>query len=426
MRRRPAAIVALALLAAACSSGDDTATTTTTTPDSITTESALPGAPVTTEAPVVGTLANVALATDEIAELDEPIALAARPSSLNLYIAEKRGTVRVVKVTRTEATTAAAAKLTYELQTTPILDISDEVINDAEQGLLGLTFSTDGRQLYVDYTAEPDGRTVVAEYDLGDRESIDTDSRREILSVAQPYPNHNGGQLVFGPDGYLYVGLGDGGSGGDPEGRGQNPHDLLGSILRIDPDVGSEDGPAYVIPAGNPFADGVDGLPETWIYGVRNPWRFTFDRTTGDLWIGDVGQGEWEEVNHLPSAGGFDAGRGANLGWDEMEGTHRFEGGENPDGAILPVYEYSHADGACSITGGYVYRGEAIPSLAGGYLFADYCLAGIRALQMDGATVIDQRTFPLPTDQVISFGQDGDGELFVLLQGGQVLKLIPG
>ena len=434
MTRRFAVLVALTLLAAACSSSDDTFTTTTTTPSSATTASTLPGATVTTEAPVVGTLANVALAAEEIAVLEEPIALAARPSSPNLYIAEKEGTVRVVKVTRTEATPTEDAELTYELQTTPILDISDDVINDAEQGLLGLAFSTDGRQLYVDYTAEPDGRTVVAEYQLGDRDSIDTDSRREILTVAQPYANHNGGQIVFGPDGYLYVGLGDGGSGGDPEGHGQNTDDLLGSILRVDPNVGAdvgadveaEDGPAYLIPAGNPFADGVDGLPETWIYGVRNPWRFTFDRATGDLWVADVGQGEWEEVNYLPSAAGFDAGRGANLGWNQMEGTHSFEGGENPAGAILPVYEYSHADGGCSITGGYVYRGDAIPSLAGGYLFADYCVAGIRAIQANGGVVIDQRTFPLPTDRVISFGQDGDGELFALLEGGQVLKLIPG
>ncbi len=421
--RITALAAALLLLTAACSTSNDTSTTTTAP---TATASTVPGATDTTETPVVGTLANVALATEKIAEVDEPTALAARPSSPNLYIAEKHGEVRVIKVTRTEATTTAPAKLTYELQTTSLLDISDVVINENERGLLGLAFSTDGRHMYVNYSAVPDGRTVVAEYEIADRERIDPDSRREILAVAQPFPNHNGGQLVFGPDGFLYVGLGDGGSGGDPEGNGQNTDELLGSILRIDPDVGAEDGPAYIIPVGNPFADGVGGRPETWLYGVRNPWRFTFDRMNGDLWIGDVGQGEWEEVDHLPSVGGFDAGRGANLGWDQMEGTHSFEGGKNPDGAILPVYEYSHADGGCSITGGYVYRGKAISSLAGGYLFADYCVAGIRAIQVNGNQVIDQRTFPVAPDQVISFGQDGDGELFVLVQGGSVLKLIPG
>jgi len=422
-RRRVSALtLAVGLLVTACSGTSGEAGPTATTSPSPTTT----GDTATTIAPVAGTLDAVALGTQEIAAVDEPTALAARPSSRNLYIAEKGGTVRVVKVTRTEATASSAAKLTYQLQTTPILDLSDELINEGERGLLGLAFSTDGRKLYVDYTAQPDGHTVVAEYELGDRDSIDPQSRRELLAVPQPYANHNGGQLVFGPDGYLYVGLGDGGSGGDPDGRAQDPTELLGSILRIDPEGGSADGPAYAIPAGNPFADGVKGRPEVWIYGVRNPWRFTFDRTSGDLWIGDVGQGDWEEVDHLPAVGGFDAGRGANLGWNEMEGTHPYDGGENPDGAVLPVHDYSHADGSCSVTGGYVYRGEAIAALAGSYLFADYCLAGVRGLQVDGGAVIDQRTFDLPTPQVTSFGEDGDGELFVLLQGGQVLKIVAG
>ncbi len=400
-------------------------------------------------------LSAVGLSAETIAEVDQPTALAARPSSPNLYIAEKDGTVRVVKVTTKTTTTTTdnstststststtttrpATKttdgITYELQTTPILDISDDVINEGERGLLGITFSTDGRRLYVNYTAEPDGRIVVAEYSLGDGDAVDIDSRREIFTVAQPYPNHNGGQVVFGPDGYLYIGLGDGGALGDPDQQGQNPKTLLGTIVRIDPEVarpdasdtgGDADEPAYVIPPGNPFADGQGGQPAVWAYGLRNPWRFSFDRANGDLWIGDVGESAWEEVDYLPSVGGFDAGRGANLGWSEMEGTRSFNGGQPPPGAIPPVYEYAHAEGGCSIIGGYVYRGKTIAALEGAYLFADYCAAGVRAIRVKDATVIDQRTFPVAGENITSFGQDRDGELFVLLDGGAVVKLVP-
>ncbi|MGH9273366.1 MAG: PQQ-dependent sugar dehydrogenase [Acidimicrobiales bacterium] len=407
--------LAAALVVAACSGIGDTAdpaTTTTATP-------AGSGDATTSTVPLAeGTLGEVELATQEIAELDAPIAMAARPSSADLYIAEKRGTVRLVKVTTSQGSTTPR----YQLQNTPVLDLSDEVIDQGEQGLLGLTFSSDGRDLYVDFTAQPDGRTVVLEYALGDRTTVDLDSRRGLLEVEQPAANHNGGNLVLGPDGYLYVGLGDGGGAGDPDGNGQDTDALLGKILRIDPQGGTEDDP-YAIPAGNPFVGGEDGAPEVWLYGVRNPWRFSFDTLTGDLWIGDVGQGEWEEIDRLPSTGGFDAGRGANLGWDRMEGSHEFEG-DNPAGAVLPIHEYSHDDG-CSITGGFVYRGSDIPELAGAYLYADFCTADVRAIQVDGDTVIDERSWDLSADQVQSFGQDDDGELFVLLASGPVLKLVP-
>lgn len=366
------------------------------------------------------TLDAVALDTVEVAELEEPIALAARPGSPDLYIAEKSGRVRLIKVLTNEAT----EKITYQVQSTPLLDITDDVINGGERGLLGMTFSTDGRKLYLNYTREPDGHTVVVEYELGDRTVVDEDSRREILLVEQPYANHNGGQVVVGPDGYLYVGLGDGGSGGDPHGHGQDTSTLLGSILRIDPEGAYDGGPAYAIPPGNPLVGGEDDAPETWLYGVRNPWRFTFDSATGDLWVADVGQNQYEEINRLPSVSGFDAGRGANLGWNEMEGLHPFGGGENPADGVLPVYEYRHGVD-CSVTGGYVYRGGDIPELAGAYLFADYCAAGIRALQVDGQTVIDERTFDLPVEEIYSFGQGDDDELYLLLASGPVLKLVP-
>ena len=383
-----------------------------------TTPTTAPAVATTTAAPASGTLGTVELATVEVGELDEPTALAPRPGSPDLYIAEKGGRVRLIKTTTNPTTDA----VTYQVQRTPLLDLSDDVINEGERGLLGMAFSSDGRKLYLDYTRQPDGHTIVVEYQLGDRDSIDRASRRELLTVEQPFANHNGGQLVIGPDGFLYVGLGDGGSGGDPGGNGQNPKTLLGSILRIDPEAGGADGRAYGIPSGNPFADGEQGAPETWLYGVRNPWRFTFDSVTGDLWVADVGQDEFEEVDRLPASGGFDAGKGANLGWSEMEATHPFEGGENPAGAVLPIFEYGR-DAGCSITGGYVYRGDDIPALTGAYLYADFCSRGVRGLQLAGETVIDARTWDLPVEQVQSFGQGDDGELFVLLASGPVLRL---
>ncbi len=416
IRRRAVAIgLAAALLAAACSGDGGDSATTTTVP------AADPGAGegTTSTVPLAeGTLGEVDLTTEEIAVLDSPVAFAARPSSRDLYIAEKRGTVRLVKVT----TAPGSTRPRYQLQTTPVLDLTDEVIDQGEQGLLGLTFSSDGRELYVNFTAQPDGRTVVLEYTLGDRTTVDPSSGRELLEVDQPAANHNGGHLVLGPDGYLYVGLGDGGGSGDPDGNGQDTDALLGKILRIDPEPGTDDDP-YAIPAGNPFADGEEGAPEVWLYGVRNPWRFSFDTLTGDLWVADVGQNEWEEISILRSNAGFDAGRGANLGWDRMEGIHEFEG-ENPPGAVLPIHEYSHDDG-CSVTGGFVYRGDDLPELRGAYLFADYCAPDLRAIQIDIGAVIDERSWDLGLDQVQSFGQDEDGELFVLLASGPLLKLVP-
>ena len=417
MRRIFASVTAAGLLLVACSDDEPEAEPTTTT----TTTAPSTSGSSTTEVPATPALDAIGLTTEEVGVLDEPIALAARPGSPDLYIAEKGGRVRLIKATTDEGFGDEEDEVTYQVQTTPLLDISDEVINEGERGLLGMTFSSDGRKLYLDFTREPDGATVVLEYELGDRPTIDEDSRRELLLVEQPFSNHNGGQLVTGPDGFLYVSLGDGGSGGDPQGTGQDPTDLLGSILRIDPEANVEGGPAYGIPPGNPFADGEEGHGEVWLYGVRNPWRFTFDAATGDLWVADVGQDAYEEINRLPSTAGFDAGKGDNLGWSEMEATHSFDG-DNPPGAVLPIFEYGREAG-CSVTGGYVYRGEEIPGLAGVYLYADYCSAGIRGLQMDGDAVIDDRTWDLPVEQVQSFGQGDDGELYVLLASGPVLKI---
>lgn len=421
MRPRGAVAVALAvLLAGACSGDGDGAPPTTSTTTS-TTEA--PGETTTTAPPPEGgTLDQVDLVVEQVAALERPTTMAARPSSTDLYVGEKNGRIRVIDVT--EATSSRSAR--YQLLDTPILDLSDEVTDQGtEQGLLGLAFSTDGRKLYVSFTAAPDGASVLLEYQLGDRSSVDMASRRELLRVEQPYQNHNGGHLVMGADGYLYVGLGDGGSGGDPHGNGQDPTTLLGSILRIDPEGGAESGPPYAIPPGNPFAEGAEAAPETWLFGVRNPWRFSFDRATGDLWVADVGQDDREEINRLPATGGFDAGRGANLGWNEMEGSAPYDGGENPEGAVLPIHEYTHEEGGCSVTGGYVYRGDAIGPLQGAYLFGDYCAPGLRAIQVYGDTVVDDRRWDLPVEGLQSFGEDNDGELFLLLADGRVLKVVP-
>lgn len=381
-------------------------------------------APVIDPDPGAADLASIELSTTLVAELDQPISLAVRPGGGDLYVAEKTGAVRRILV----APADGPSDDRYSVQERPVVDLSGEVADGGEQGLLGIAFSSDGRQLYLDYTRAGDGATVVEAVELGDGAGADEPERRELLVVDQPAPNHNGGQLVLGPDGYLYVGLGDGGGGGDPDGHGQDIDTLLGSILRIDPQSGERaaDGDdAYIVPTGNPFHR--DGRPsEVWLYGVRNPWRFTFDRTTGDLWVADVGQGSWEEINVLPATEGRDAGRGSNLGWNEMEGRHPYEGGENPDGAILPVLEYDHSGGGCSVTGGYRYRGAAIPALDGVYLFADYCLAGVQGIQLDasGRAVAAQRAWDLPSDRVQSFGEDDDGELYLLLAGGDVRKIV--
>jgi glucose/arabinose dehydrogenase len=301
----------------------------------------------------------------------------------------------------------------------PVLDISDRVVTDAEQGLLGIAFSADGGTLYVSYSLAPEGHTRVDAYTM-DGDAVDEGSRRELLAVDQPYDNHNGGDIHVGPDGFLYVALGDGGASGDPEGNGQDTQALLGSILRIDP-ARPSGGAEYGIPEDNPFADGEGGAPEIWLFGVRNPWRFSFDRETGDLWIGDVGQDAFEEIDLLPAAGG--GGAGANLGWNEMEGAHPYEGGTNPEGGVLPVFEYDRSGGGCSVTGGVVYRGDAIPALTGAYLFTDYCAGQVRALRAEGGQTIEERTFDAEGSELVSFGEDAEGEVFVLSLDGPIYRI---
>jgi glucose/arabinose dehydrogenase len=321
--------------------------------------------------------------------------------SVRVYVVEQGGVIRTMANGRVDAE--------------PFLDISDLTEPDAtEQGLLGLAFHPDfedNRRFFVDYT-DTAGDTVVAEY-RAQGVRADPDSARVLMRVAQPYANHNGGALEFGPDGYLYIAMGDGGSAGDPEDRAENTDELLGKLLRIDVDGGSP----YEIPEGNPFAIG-GGRPEVWAYGLRNPWRFSFDRTTRTLWIADVGQRAREEVNRVAAQEG-----GLDYGWNEMEGTACYEPptGCDEQGSVTSITEYTHDDG-CSVTGGYVYRGRRFPQLRGGYFFADYCSGKVWAI--DAAGPARQRPVELlDTERAISsFGVDAQGELYVTdLAGGEVL-----
>lgn len=285
---------------------------------------------------------------------------------------------------------------------------------DLEQGLLGLAFSPDGH-LYVNFT-DTAGDTHVSEFAFAGG-SADPATRRDLLFVDQPFANHNGGTLAFGPDGYLYVGLGDGGFGGDPFGNAQNLGTLLGKLLRIDPTPSG--GSQYTIPSDNPFV-GVPGeRPEIWAYGLRNPWKYSFDRSTGDLWIADVGQRMWEEVDLQPAA----SPGGENYGWDRLEGTHPFEG-DPPAEHVLPVYEYDHSGGRCSVTGGYVYRGSGGPTLAGAYLFGDFCQGALRALRLvNGQPVVEDLGAVVPG--LTSFGEDAAGELYAFSLAGPMFRLHP-
>jgi glucose/arabinose dehydrogenase len=371
LRLLGAAVCALALVAAGCSSGEQSGSPTTQTTPAPTASS---GEPPTWQPIADG--------------LDSPLGISSTPSEPDrLYIVEQPGVVRVLE----------DGKLLEQ----PFLDIHDQVVSGGEQGLLSLAFDPDyatNHLFYVDYT-DTNGDTRVVEYEAAPGSA--PLHKRELLFVAQPYANHNGGQLAFGPDGRLYVGMGDGGSGGDPENRAQDLSQKLGKLLSIDPHGSG---------GGGWRMDG---------YGLRNPWRFSFDSETGDLWIGDVGQGSWEEIDHTPkSSPGLE-----NYGWDVYEGMHVFEDKDlNPAGhLVMPVYEYSH-DHGCSVTGGYVYRGERFPALQGEYFFGDYCSGTVWTLRLEGGKAKDVRTVG-KIDQLSSFGEDAAGELYAASLSGTIYRL---
>jgi glucose/arabinose dehydrogenase len=308
---------------------------------------------------------------------------------------------------------------------TVFLDLSDKItksnIRGNEEGLLGLAFHPDygnDGTFFVDYTADTPRRTVIARYSVSaaNPDVADPSSERIILEVEQPYQNHNGGQLQFGPDGYLYIGMGDGGSGGDPQGNGQNLSTLLGAILRINIDM-SGPGSNYSIPQDNPFAGNSKGYrEEIYAYGLRNPWRFSFDSQTGDLWVGDVGQDAIEEIDVIEAGG--------NYGWNIKEGTACYNPvlGCNDTGLINPVAEYNHSVGEC-IIGGFVYRGEAVPLLVGYYIYADFMSGRIWSLKYDGGTVVENNKLFDSGLSISSFGIDAQNKLLILAFDGKIRSI---
>ena len=298
------------------------------------------------------------------------------------------------------------------------LDITERVYRGGnEEGLLGLAFHPDYADngfIFVHYSANNPRRSIISRF-----ADQDPGSEMVILEVPQPYRNHNGGQLAFGPDGYLYIGLGDGGSSGDPQRNGQDGSTLLGSILRIDVAASTAERP-YRIPPDNPFVeDSPKFRGEIWAYGLRNPWRFSFDQKTGDLWVGDVGQNHYEEIDLIIGGG--------NYGWNIMEGEECYPANSpcDAENLIMPVHSYPHENGSCSITGGYVYRGQGIPSLYGTYIYGDFCSGKIWGLrQNEGNTILNEELLDTST-QIASFAEDNNGEIYILAFDGSIFRLGP-
>jgi glucose/arabinose dehydrogenase len=346
--------------------------------------------------------------------LSVPVFLTYAPGdSTRLFVVEKTGKIRIIR--------------NGTLLKPAFLDLTDSVSTGSEQGLLGLAFAPDypaSGRFYVSYTSRrgetSGGTSAVERYVVSATPDLaNPASGQRLLTVNQPYSNHNGGMIAFGPDGYLYFGLGDGGSGGDPHGTGQNRADLLGSLLRLD--VSGAGG--YAVPPTNPYAGSTVSRPELWNYGLRNPWRFSFDRVTGDLYIADVGQNAHEEIDVQPAA----SRGGENYGWNTMEGLTCYAAPRcNQSGLTLPVVDYDHSQG-CSVTGGYVYRGKAIPSLQRRYVYSDYCRGWIRSFLYQGGQATDPRihTGLATGGGVTSFGEDAAGELYVLTEGGTVFRIVP-
>lgn len=356
------------------------------------------------------------------ANLHFPVYVTAPPADPRLFILEQRGRILIL--------------INGQIRATPFLDIDSLVIDPSqydERGFLGLAFHPDFPEsafIFVDYVSNAN-KTVIARYPVSatNADSVDATKARVILTIDQPYANHKGGTLLFGPDRYLYIGMGDGGNGGDPENRAQDPSMLLGKMLRIDPIGGNP----YRIPPDNPFLFDPAYRSELWAIGLRNPYRWSFDRQTGDLWIADVGQNNWEEVDFQPAGVG-----GQNYGWRRLEGLACYDPstGCDPDTFDLPIHVYGHDGTTCAITGGCVYRGVAIPSLVGSYFFADYCSGQVWTLRYNGSQVTElvDRTSELaggagPGKAPVAINQDAYGELYIVDRGvgtdGEVWAILP-
>lgn len=389
-------------------SPDSAGSATSTTPTTAKSPPA-PGtsAVETTSSTPAAPLAEPSVSLYEVGTFDQPVDIATRPGDATLYVIEQPG--RVLAVT--------------DLSSEPVLDITDLTDANSEQGMLGLAFHPTADLAYVDFT-DLDGNTVVAEFTIdADTGLFDRDSYREVLTVDQPYANHNGGKLAFGPDQLLYIGLGDGGSGGDPDRHALDLSSRLGKILRIDPTASGDS--AFTVPDDNPFVSDDSADPTIWAYGLRNPWRFSFDPETGDLWIADVGQGDIEEIDHAPATDRRDAGRGADFGWSAFEGNDRFNTDQTADDAVAPVYTYDHSDGRCSVSGGAIARGPAVADLTGWFVFGDYCTGQIWALD-PASPADDPRIVQIAELSGLAAITEGpDRDLFAISNAGTIARFLP-
>jgi len=414
-------IVAGLVAGAACGDDDDAGapattsvapssaptTTAPTTTAATTTTTAAPLTTTTTTTTAAAAGADPVVTATVVAELEAPTDLTWRAGDPALYVTEQGG--RVMRV--------------GDGGPAVVLDMTDLTTAERERGLLGVAIDPTGANAYVNYT-DNDGNTVIAEHPVGaDGTFLTGDNSRTVLQIEQPYANHNGGDLTFGPDGYLYIGTGDGGSGGDPERRASDLGSLLGKILRIDPAITA--GEAYGVPPDNPFV-GTDAAPEIWALGLRNPWRIAFDRDTGDLWIADVGEEAVEEIDVAPAVEGADAGRGLNFGWSAFEGNEPFNDDVTVEDHTSPLYTYGHDEG-CSVSGGVRARGQAAGSLNGWYVFADYCAGTVWALEVRSGAggFTSGRRVTLTTDiaQPTAVVDGPRGEVYVLSHDGPVYRL---
>jgi glucose/arabinose dehydrogenase len=397
--KRIALVLGIALPACGGSGPSDPSPSPTPTSGTCAAGPVVPGTPTLTTQLVASGLRN-------------PLDLQSSPGDRErLFVVEQAGRIRLVRG--------------GQLVAAPFLDIASRIASGGERGLLGLAFHPQyatNRRFFVNYT-DSGGDTNISEFRASSADAGDPGSERIVLEVAQPFANHNGGGLAFGPDGFLYIALGDGGSGGDPFRNGQSLTTPLGKLLRIDVDRAQP----FAVPSDNPFVSTPGAFPAIWAYGLRNPWRFSFDRASGDLYVGDVGQNRLEEIDvGLASRRG-----GENYGWNVMEGRSCFSPGSgcNQSGLVLPVLQYDHGTG-CSVTGGVVYRGCRMPGFAGTYFYGDFCTGLIRSFRLQGGQATEERdhsaTVGRNVSQVSSFGVDVDGEVYVVDYEGEVYRIVPG